>query len=100
MKNFEKNFDRALSALKECNEILKECNNEMRETLAGSKSLCYAIADKDRTQFYNSDFNTFMCDICGATYYRTKSLARAIMEEFDLSESDFDIIVVSIKVVE
>ena len=98
--NFEKNFDRVLENLKECTEILKECNNEMRQTLSGAKSVYYAIADKDRNNFYNSDFNLFMVDLNGASYYKTKSLAKAIMEEYNISEADCDIITVSIKVVD
>lgn len=100
MRNFNKDIDRVLSNLQECNQILHNCNNEMRMALSGAKTIRYAITDLNNTQYFNSDFEIFMTDIGGATFYRTKTLAKAIMEEFELDEKDFKIITVSLKVVE
>lgn len=98
MKN--KDFDRLLAYLQECNEILHDCNNEMRLALSGAKTIRYAITDLNNTNYYNSDFNMFIPDIGGASFYITKKFAKEIMEEFNLSTKDFKITTVSIKVVE
>ena len=100
MRNFEKNFDRLIDSLKESTEILKECNKEMTNLLSGTKTIYYVIADKDRNNFYNSNYNIFLSGVGGATLYKTTNLAKSIIEEYGINEEDFEIVPVSVKVVE
>lgn len=103
MKNFEKNFDKAIDYLYEINQILKECNLEMQKALGETKSIKYVLRCKEFGRFYNDTVDMWFNSFDSATIYPTAEQAQEAynkcLEEWDYND-EIEIVQVQLKVVE
>lgn len=104
MKNFEKNLDRVIDALREINEILKETNLEMQKAMGETKSIKYAIYQPETDMYYNSNVRSFVFKLKNAKLYPTLTIAKQELEILKSEDPEIvnrvEIQVVQLKVVE
>lgn len=104
MRNFEKDLDRVIYALREINEILKETNLEMQKAMGETKSIKYAIYQPETDMYYNPNVRSFVFKLKNAKLYPTLTIAKQELEILKSEDPEIvnrvEIQVVQLKVVE